>query len=137
MKKLLIMTSLIVFILLLTSNYKTFANYGYSSGNYSSSSSPKNDNWKEDKTVELVAHNIIRKATPAEIQNWQYLAKSNGYPQSQEIMFGFTYVAQRSFVIPDDFCYGHYINFIIPNGVEPPTNKQNCGFFFMKDGSSL
>jgi len=137
MKKLLILTALIVFTLLLTSNYKTFADYGYSSGSYSNSSSGKNDNWKEDKTVELVANNIIRKATPAEIQNWQNLATKNGYPLSSDIMVDFTYVAQRSFVIPDDFCYGHFINFIIPNGVDPPANKQNCGFFLMKDGSHL
>lgn len=104
-------------------------------------------NWKEDATVYLVTHNYLKQATIIDIQNWENKAKapylkSIGSSASQmqiqhDMSPDHTYLVQKSFKIPDDFCYGHFINFIIPNGVQAPENKQNCGFYFLKDGSKL
>lgn len=104
-------------------------------------------NWKEDATVYFVTHNYLKQATIIDIQNWENKArvpylKSIGSSANQmqiqhDMSPDHTYVVQKSFKIPDDFCYGHFINFIIPNGVQAPENKQNCGFYFLKDGSKL
>lgn len=104
-------------------------------------------NWKEDATVYLVTHNYLKQATIIDIQNWEnkarapYLQSIGGSASQMQIQHDMspdhTYIVQKSFKIPDDFCYGHFINFIIPNGVQAPENKQNCGFYFLKDGSKL
>lgn len=104
-------------------------------------------NWKEDATVYLVSNNYLRQATALDIKAWEdkakepYIKKMGDAARQMQIEHemgvGFTYIVQKTFSIPDDFCYGHYINFLIPPGINPPENKQNCGFFFMKDGSKL
>lgn len=120
-------------------------------GNTSSETIPQRileaNNWKENATVYLVNNNYIRKSSILDIERWIDKAKEpyrqamDGNTNNMNIVHDMstdhTYVVQRSFKIPDDFCYGHFINFIIPSGVSAPENKQNCGYYFLKDGSKM
>ena len=47
-----------------------------------------------------------------------------------------TYVVLKNFTIPDGFCYGYFVNFIITENGPVPENRQNCGFYYLKDGNA-
>lgn len=105
------------------------------------------NDWKENATVYLVNNNFIKKANFEDITSWENKAKEpyrnsigNNIDEMRiehDMSTDHTYVVLKTFKIPNDFCYGHFINFIIPNGVSAPENKQNCGFYFLKDGSKM
>lgn len=110
-------------------------NNSKNNSNKTTSINYQSNNWKEEYTKLLIMHNYIRQASIDEISKWSQIAQANGQPTKNMMTPGFTYVVQKSFNIPNDFCYGHYINFIIPKGVSEPSNIQNCGFYFLQDGS--
>lgn len=114
--------------------YKIASSYYIPSGGSYRAANSSPSNWKEDYTNSLIMNNVIRKASNGEIVAWIQKAQMNSYPTQHMMKPGYTYVVQKSFNIPKDFCYNHYINFIIPDGAPEPVDIQNCGFYFLQNG---
>ncbi len=121
MKKILIVTCILTLVTMssisakdnVTPTYKMVSSGNRTSGgNYGNSNSNSN-NWKEAYTNSLIMNNVIRKASNNEILIWIQKAQMNGYPTNHMMRPDYTYIVQKGFNIPEDFCYNHYINFII------------------------